>query len=74
MADRPPLLAVLAGIGLLIVCCAAPLLISAIAGLGVSALAAWGGRAIVPIIGLLGVGTVLVLFLRRRHHGGRSRR
>jgi hypothetical protein len=74
MADRPPLLAVLAGIGLLIVCCAAPLLIGAIGAAGISALVAWGGRALVPIIGLLGVGSVLVLFLRRKHQGGRSRR
>jgi Na+/melibiose symporter-like transporter len=69
MTDRPPLRAGLAVIGVLVVCCAAPLLIGAIGGAGISALVAWGSRAILPIIGLLVVVAALILLLRtRRKH------
>lgn len=64
MNERPSLWAGLTGIGLVALCCGAPLLIGAIGVLSVSALARWATHVILPTIGLLVVVAGLVLYFR----------
>lgn len=66
-SERSGIVATLAGVGAVAVCCGAPLLLVAIASLGISG-AALAGAA--PIAGLLVVAALLVaggvVFVRRR--------
>jgi hypothetical protein len=69
VADRRDVGLGLAAVALPLLCCGAPVLISAIGVFSVSTLLAWGTRIVLPAAGLAFVAAALVLYSRfRRTH------